>query len=142
MGPLRFAIAFLVAPFAIPAIYFRLWELRPMFLELPALFLYTTMAYAGTFLFGIPIYLFLYARKWTAFWLAPIAGFVVAGLTWCLIGIVMVSVFGRRLLDDPGYLYWLRYVVWPYGPVGALVASSLWVMARLERAGSRRGSGP
>jgi hypothetical protein len=40
------------------------------------------IAYAGTFLVGLPAYLFLRKKKWTAFWVAPIAGFVVATATW------------------------------------------------------------
>jgi hypothetical protein len=137
---LRFTIGFLIAPLAIPAIVFRPWELAPIpYYVLPALFLVTIVAYAGTFLFGIPAYLFLRAKKWTAFWFAPIAGFIVASLTWCLLGIFAVSRGGWDLLDVHGHLDWLRGVLWPFGPLGALFASLLWVMARLERAGSQGG---
>ncbi len=119
MDTIRFTVAFLIAPLAIPTIEFRLWEAHPLYDQLALCFLYVAMAYAGTFLFGIPTYLFLYRRRWGAFWVAPIAGFVVAGSTWCLLGIVMVLCFGRDLLEDPGYVYWSRRVLWPYGPLGA-----------------------
>jgi len=89
MDTIRFTIGFLIAPLAIPVIEFRAWE-RP---ALPAellwlVFLSVIVAYAGTFLFGIPAYCLLRARKWTAFWFAPLAGFIVAGLTWWLLGIL------------------------------------------------------
>ena len=89
MDTLRFTIGFLIAPLAIPVIEFRAWE-RP---ALPAellwlVFLSIIVAYAGTFLFGIPAYCLLRARKWTAFWFAPLAGFIVAGLTWWLLGLL------------------------------------------------------
>jgi hypothetical protein len=81
----------------------------------------------------------LHARKWTAFWFAPLAGFIVAGLTWWLLGILTPLRGGSCILDVHSHLHWLRGVLWPYGPLGALVASLLWLMARLERAGSKRG---
>jgi hypothetical protein len=140
MDTIRFTIGFLIAPLAIPVIEFRAWE-RP---ALPAellwlVFLSVIVAYAGTFLFGIPAYCLLRARKWTAFWFAPLAGFIVAGLTWWLLGILTPLRGGSGILDVHSHLHWLRGVLWPYGPLGALVASLLWLMARLERAGSKRG---
>ena len=127
MDTLRFTIGFLIAPLAIPVIEFRVWERPALPVELLWLvFLSIIVAYAGAFLFGIPAYCLLRARKWTAFWFAPLAGFIVAGLTWWLLGIL------TPMRGD-----WLRGVLWPYGPLGAFVASLLWLMAWLERAGSR-----
>ena len=140
MDTIRFTIGFLIAPLAIPVIEFRAWE-RP---ALPAellwlVFLSVIVAYAGTFLFGIPAYCLLRVRKWTAFWFAPLAGFIVAGLTWWLLGILTPLRGGSGVLDVHSHLHWLGGVLWPYGPLGALVASLLWLMARLERAGNKRG---
>src|SRR5215471_16286177 len=72
----------------------------------------------------------LHTRKWTAFWYAPVAGFVVAGLTWLFAQAVVTLVFGGPFFDVHSYLDWLRPVVWPYGTLGALVASFLWLLAR------------
>jgi len=130
-------IAYLIAPLAIPAIELRLWEPRPLYYEAYLLVVYCTVGFLGTLLFGTLVYFFLQKRKWTNFWVAPIAGFIVAGLIWSLVEVVLLAQFGTRYLEFHGYLDWLRAILWPYGPLGALVASLLWVMAWLERRGSR-----
>ena len=78
MGTLRFTIGFLIAPLAIPAIELHfLWRVGLALQLAVVAFLVVFCAYVGTFLFGIPAYLLLYTRKWTAFWYAPVAGFAV-----------------------------------------------------------------
>jgi hypothetical protein len=132
----RLIVAFLIAPPAIPSIAFRLWEMRPLSVpDLAAIFLNSVVTYAGIFLFGIPAYLFLRARKWTTFWAAAIAGFIVAGLTCWLLGIVTSFLGGWDLLDVHVHLAWLRFALWPCGPLGALVATLLWIVTRPDRAG-------
>jgi len=132
----KLIVAFLIAPLAIPSIAFRLWEMRPLSVpELAAIFLNSVVTYAGIFLFGIPAYLFLRARKWTTFWAAAIAGFIVAGLTCWLLGIVTSFLGGWDLLDVHVHLAWLRFALWPCGPLGALVATLLWIVTRPDRAG-------
>jgi hypothetical protein len=139
MSILRFTIAYVTAPLAIAAIELRLWEPRPLYYEIYLLSLYCGIGFLGTLLFATPVYFFLQKRKWTNFWVAPVAGFIVAGLIWSLVEVVLLVLFGTRYLEFHGYLDWLRAILWPYGPLGAFVASLLWVMARLERAGSRDG---
>jgi hypothetical protein len=129
VGTLRFSIGFLVAPLAIPVIECSVLSPGAVLLAFPMILL----SYAGTFLFGIPAYFVLYNRKWTAFWFAPVAGFVVASLTWWFVVASIVLLFGTRFIESVGYSYWLERTWWPYGPFGALVASALWLMARLER---------
>jgi hypothetical protein len=129
MGTLRFAIGFLVAPLAIPVIEFSMSGYAAFAVGLLALL----FAYIGTFLFGIPAYFLLYNRKWRAFWFAPVAGFVVASLTWWFVGLSWVLLFGTRFLEKVGYSYWLGRTLWPYGAFGTAVASLLWIMARFER---------
>jgi len=113
MGTLRFTIGFLIAPLAIPLIeLYPLLRLGGLALQLLAVaYLLAAGAYVGTFLFGIPAYLLLHTRKWTAFWYAPVAGFVVAGLTWLFAQAVVTLVFGGPLFDVHSYLDWLRPVV-------------------------------
>ena len=137
MDTLEFTIADLVAPLAIPAIELRLWVPRPLYYELFLLAVYRLAGALGTVLFGIPIYLVLYKRRWMAFWVAPIAGFIVAGLTWSLVEVALILPLGTRYFEFHGYLDRLHVILWRYGPLGALVASVLWVMAWLERRGSR-----
>jgi hypothetical protein len=77
-GMFRSIVAFLVTPLVVPLL-FAASSLRPdvpssSFDVLVSLFI-AVVAYAGTFLVGLPTYLFLRNKKWTAFWIAPIAGF-------------------------------------------------------------------
>ena len=137
MRILGLTLGFLIAPFAIPAIELRVWH-GPWTAEMWAFFLWAAYAaYFGTFIFGIATYLVLRARKWTAFWLAPIAGFTVAGLTWWFVGIVTPFREGG-FFDLQSHLDWLQRALWPYGPLGAVVASLVWVMARQEKTIERR----
>src|SRR5712664_1537442 len=78
-GMFRSIVAFLVTPLVVPLLFAA--SLRPdvpssSFDVLVGLFI-AVVAYAGTFLVGLPTYLFLRNKKWTAFWIAPIAGFSV-----------------------------------------------------------------
>jgi hypothetical protein len=134
MDTFRFTLAFLIAPLAIPAIEFAPWKFLPFEYNFLVVLPITAIAYGGTFLFGIPAYFFLRARKWTAFGFAPVAGFVVAALVWWLVGLFAIWRGGDDLLDAHRHLDWLRRALWPFGPIGAFVASLLWLLARLERA--------
>lgn len=135
----RPAIAFLVAPLAVPILLVPyLNSLMPaQFWFVVALCFSAITAYAGTFLFGIPAYLFLQARKWTAFWIAPVLGFIAAGLAWtafaALFGLSLGSDLSgvKRVLSN---VSGLRDVLWPFGPLGAVVGSLLWLIARPDRA--------
>jgi hypothetical protein len=99
MSILRYTIAYVTAPLAIPAIELRLWEPRPLYYEIYLLSLYCGIGFLGILLFGIPIYLFLQQRNWTDFWVAPIAGFIVAGLIWSLMEVALIALFGTRYFE-------------------------------------------
>jgi hypothetical protein len=133
----RAAIAFLIAPLAVPILMARgLYSaMSSPDWFMVALVISILTAYAGALLFGLPAYLWLRRRKWTAFWVAPVAGFVVGGLTWCAI----VALFGSRgnLSDVDSVLRNvkdLREVLWPFGPLGAVVGSLLWIIGRPDLA--------
>jgi hypothetical protein len=126
----KFSIAFLIVPPAIPAIEFAPREWHSSY-QLPVIFLTAVFAYLGAFVFGTSGYLFLRARKWTAFWFAPALGFVAGGLAWWLFT-SMPRTAGIFHFDPD--LRFLREVLWPYGPVGAVVGSLLWLIARPDRA--------
>lgn len=81
------------------------------------------LAYTGTLLFGLPLYLLLRAFKLTTFWLAPVAGFV--------IGFAMVFLFfmGIGAKDLEAVPEALQYG----GPPGAAVGALLWLIGRPDR---------
>jgi hypothetical protein len=92
------------------------------------------IAYVGAFLVGIPAYLFLKDKKWTAFWIAPIAGFMVAVVTWY--GFIAVSplLFGLfRFVPRMSESAALLNALWPIGPIGAVTGAVLWLIARPDR---------
>jgi len=136
----RAVIAFLVAPLVVPIL--TTIELRELLSQPPLaglmLLFCTFTAYVGTFVFGIPTYLFLRTRRWTAFWLAPVLGFVAGGLAWWLCKSVPMTGGTFHFDPDPRLL---RAVLWPFGPLGALVGSLLWLIARPDRA-TRRDRAP
>src|SRR2546426_9507088 len=84
----RRPIAFLVAPLAVPTLlsaYVYSGPFPPPPNTFAHLFFFSVgLAYAGTAIFGVPIYLFLSARRWTAFWIAPIVGFVIGTIMWII----------------------------------------------------------
>jgi hypothetical protein len=76
--------------------------------------LLTSYAYLGVYILGAPIYFVLRAFKLTAFWIAPIAGFIPGAM---MIG----AIFGAKAGIVTG------------GLPGALVATVFWVIARPDR---------
>lgn len=129
----RTPIAFLVAPFAVPLI---------VALSVPASGSHNTAAaaavgvsalvsYFGAFVFGIPTYLLLRARKLTAFWIAPVAGFMAGAVMWylvlALLGLSLGSSSIGSALSDPSLL---SNALGRIGPLGALVGTILWLIAR------------
>jgi hypothetical protein len=85
---------------------------------------------------GLPAYLLLRARKWTAFWIAPVAGFIVATVAWY----VLLSLLGLSSVGSPSdFLSGLadrrvfEMVFWPMGPIGAVAGILVWLIARPDR---------
>lgn len=80
------------------------------------------VAYAGTFVFGLPLYFFLRARQITSFVVAPAFGLIIGALaTWL--------VAGRYLTPD-----FLQFG----GLSGAAVGAVLWLIARPGRRTQQR----
>jgi len=85
----------------------------------------------------VPAYSFLRARNWTAFWIAPLVGFIVATVAWyifnLLLGLLLtsggLSIVLSRLFDR----FPLDGVLWPAGPIGAFVGILVWLIARPDR---------
>jgi hypothetical protein len=134
----RTALAFLVAPLVVPifvAIENREAMSQPFWRAMIPL-LSISVAYAGTLAFGIPAFLFLRARRWTAFWIAPVFGFLGGALAWWIFWSIPWTT-GTLRVEPVWNLSSLREVLWPYGPLGALVGTLLWLIARPDRAESR-----
>ena len=131
---IRAVVAFLTAPLVVPAfacVYFRSM-LSDSFMIAVVLGLSTMTAYVGALLFGLPAYLLLRRGGWTSFWFAPVIGFVAAaGALWLFDSVpFMTSELAFRPSSD---VRLLGEVLWPFGPVGAVVGALLWLIARPDR---------
>lgn len=116
---MRTMTAFYVAPLAVPLIlgvYFEGVNPDPFgYIIIPVSL---AVSYAGALIFGVPTYLFLRAHKLTAFWIAPVIGFVFGVIVWC----ATFSLFGLPLESSAA--------VSGGGLLGAVVGSILWLIAR------------
>ncbi len=97
------------------------------------------VGYSGALLLGLPVFLLLRSRRMTAFYMAPLAGFLIAILAMELFGFALSIVLGATLerallsvLEPPYSLYSLTLSVKP-GLVGALVGSTLWLICRPDQ---------
>jgi hypothetical protein len=141
-GGERVRVAFGVAPLAFPAsmsIGVALTDTLPgTFLTAVFMFLHSLpYSYVGTLLVGVPVYRFLCARQWTAFWVAPVAGFISGAALSIFIVLLMTVIFSPRLWssgDDgvagvtllPG---WILFGGLP----GAASGTIVWLIARPDR---------
>ncbi len=136
---MRRIAAFIVAPLAVPlltVLYLRLPMDNGAFG--PASIVSALVAYAGAFIFGVPLYRFLLARRLTAFWIAAFAGFI--------IGTAMMYVFFALLtrgsissISAYPEVHWdaVRYG----GIAGIVVGIILWLIARPDSEAQRSSSG-
>ncbi len=132
----RTLLAFVVAPLVVPLISTVYFRVRLANMAFPYTFITSTLvAYLGSLAFGLPIYRFLRARKLTAFWIAPVAGFIAGAMMWyvflALFGLLfgysisyVLSGLGSRELPDA-----LRLG----GISGASVGTIFWLLARPDR---------
>jgi hypothetical protein len=96
----------------------------------------TVFSCVVTLFLGAPAYLFLQAKKWTAFWIAPLVGFIVATAPWYVFNLLL----GLVLVPDHSYVLShltdidsLLGILWPIGPLGAVAGALLWLIARPDR---------
>jgi hypothetical protein len=138
MNIYRPIIGFLVAVLAVPilaaAFYYPGRSADGSYL---ILVLYSAViSFHGVFLLGLPAYLFLRARKWTAFWIAPLVGFIVAAIAWSVFALWVGLALGLGLSRTFSQLMTsqtFRDLLWPIGPIGAAVGALLWLIARPDR---------
>jgi hypothetical protein len=135
----RTPIAFLVAPLVVPLIVAAYVPIR--FPHDPAAAtavpLSVFVSYFGAVIFGVPTYLFLRARQLTAFWIASVAGFIVGVMMWYVFFALLGLSLGNGLSDVAAALSTPRYMLpnalKASGPLGALVGTILWLIARPDR---------
>jgi hypothetical protein len=128
---MRSALAFLIAPLVVPApyvisaIYYSLvdqWP-APSFLTFLA-GITALITYGGVISLGIPAYLLLRSLGLTAFWIAPVTGFIVGAITDC---VAIVYLLPPALADQ------LLREMTSAGVYGAVVGVILWLIARPDR---------
>jgi hypothetical protein len=127
---MRSVLAFLIAPLVVPApyavsaIYYSLidrWG-APWFLFIAGIMALIT--YAGVISLGIPAYLLLRSLGLTAFWIAPVTGFIVGAITdWVAIVCFLPPAPADQLLRAMASA----------GVYGAVVGAILWLIARPYR---------
>jgi hypothetical protein len=133
-------VAFLVAPLVCPVIILLgavVAEPSPMSL-LAALFLGVGLLpflYIPTLLFGVPVYRFLCSRRLTAFWVAPIAGFVAGTAAFFFFFLLVAIGLGvYSSLDKLTNLNGLLLGSFFFGGLfGISIATIVWLIARPDR---------
>jgi hypothetical protein len=93
------------------------------------------VAYVGTFMLGMPIYIFLCARQLTAFWIAPIMGFAIGMVMWYVFFFLLALALNatvRSVVDSFDGKFFLEALSIG-GPAGAVVGIVLWLIARPDR---------
>ena len=134
----RRIIAFVVAPLLVPILLahylYTLAANETWFMV--ALMFSVAIAHGGTFILGVPIYLLMRARNWTSFWIAPLLGFFAAGFMWLGFAALLALLLDqgmsgvRVVLTNP---HGLSDVMWPFGPLGAIVGMAFWLIARPDK---------
>jgi hypothetical protein len=132
----RTPIAFLVAPFVVPlivAVYVSAGGPQDSAAAI-AVAVSAFVSYFGAFIFGVPTYLVLRSQQLTAFWIAPVAGFI-AGVMMLFVFFALLGLSLGNWGSGPGpadpSLSSIALKV--TGPLGALVGTILWLIARPDR---------
>ena len=94
------------------------------------------LSYIATLLFGVPVYRFLCSRRLTAFWIAPIAGFIAGAAAAVFFFVLVTIVLGiYSSFDKLASLGGLLLAACYFGAVyGAPIATVVWLIARPDRA--------
>ena len=79
--------------------------------------------YLCTTAIGLPLYIFLRRRQWTAFWIYPLLGFGIALLGWELFA-RLPGIWSIDLRDA---------IFWPIGLPGLVTGAVMWLVGRPDR---------
>jgi hypothetical protein len=133
----RTPIAFLVSPLAAPVM--TAWNLHPPLNDVGGgigLVVSAFVAYVGVFALGLPTYRYLLARKLTAFWIAPMVGFIAGTIMMYVVYVLFALALGYSLstaTSDITDSAALRDALRFGGTSGAAVGAILWLIARPDR---------
>jgi hypothetical protein len=147
-GGERVRFAFIVAPLAFPAVMALLfaltnpWPDALLFAPWVAVS-YLPLSYIAVLAVGVPVYRFLCARNLTAFWVAPVAGFV-AGTAACItlffLAVVTLGFHLSPIGKDLTVITVLPGAFLIGGLPGAAIGTIVWLIARPDRQSSMRSS--
>ena len=134
----RIVLAFGLAPLGYPAAIVVLSALNgwPASALASIAWTFLPISYVATPLVGVPLFLFLRRRNLTAFWVAPLAGFVVgAGLATSVYSLMTFGLGVNSPLREGGIasLKVLAGLIQNGGLGGAAVGVLLWLIARPDR---------
>jgi hypothetical protein len=133
----RTVLAFIAAPLIVPIILVPYFAAKaPNIGVLFPLIMSTFVSYIGVFMFGLPAYLLLRTNHLTSFLISIPLGFAIGGVMLFISNAILALLLDqgisgiREALANTGTL---SYVLWPFGPLGALVGIVLWLIARPDR---------
>jgi hypothetical protein len=127
----RTPVAFVVAPLSYPLIvvlYTTFVDPFPpddptsKYWLVTFLYFSTIAVYVSIVALGIPIYLLMCEHGWTSFWLAPLVGYVGGAACTFLVG-----------MPRPFELGIPTTALTMYGPIGAVICTIIWLIARPDR---------
>jgi hypothetical protein len=140
-GSGRVRLAFGIAPLAFPAMasllmaFVQSWP-SALFLAIVTFLFWLPISYIATLLVGVPVYRFLCTRNFTAFWMAPAAGFI-SGTAVIIVSYFLVMVILRLHLSpmdkDTTILTVLPGALLMGGLPGAASGAIIWLIARPDR---------
>jgi hypothetical protein len=85
---LAFLVAGLVAPIAFAASFYHKGPLDEVGYGV-VIVVSAIISFSGVVFLGLPAYSFLRANQWTAFWIAPLMGVIVATVTWYAFNVLL-----------------------------------------------------
>lgn len=131
----RLLLAFCIAPLGSPATTVLLSTLRgwPAEALVSMAWVELLIGYGATLLVGVPLYWFLVARGLTAFWIAPVAGFVVGAMLSTGFYALVAFSLGHWPLREVGVARVLAGLVQTGGLGGASIGILFWLIARPDR---------
>jgi hypothetical protein len=93
---LAFLVAGLVAPIAFAASFYHKGALNELSYGV-VIVVSAIISFCGVVFLAVPAYRFLRAKNWTAFWIAPLVGFIVATVAWYIFNLLFGLAFSRSL---------------------------------------------
>ena len=132
---LALLVAGLVAPIAFAASFYHKGALDEASYGV-LIVVSAIISFSGVVFLGLPAYSILRANKWTAFWIAPLMGVIVATVTWYAFNVLLALLSSSgwsRALSVVTDITVFQTALWGIGPIGAVAGALLWLIARPDR---------